>query len=144
MWDWLNWMTGWWSPDTEATNPWLIAAGAATLVTAVIHLVLGGREVARPLLDSRDINPVAKYTNYYCWHLVSLTIIAMGGSFMWAAADTDAHAAAVVALILSLAFAAWSLALVVTAKQSFIQMPQWVLFCAIAALGYIGVKTAGS
>ncbi|MDZ4760582.1 MAG: hypothetical protein SGJ21_05880 [Alphaproteobacteria bacterium] len=65
-------------------NPWLAATAATRVQTAGIHLCLGGREIARPLLDS-GIRPVPKHTNYFCWHMVTLTLIGFGGAFAGAA-----------------------------------------------------------
>ncbi|SDE03475.1 hypothetical protein [Kordiimonas lacus] len=119
-------------------NIWFLLAGSASALTMLIHCILGGREIARPLLDATDIHAVAKYTNYYCWHLVSLTLAAMAGSFFWAAFHPEGIELAVLATFLSTAFCVWNLGLVTWKKQRFSQMPQWALFLAITVLALPG------
>ena len=65
---------------------WLLAAGVAAAATALIHIFAGGPTVAAPLLAAKDIGETPKLTNYYCWHLVSLILIAMLGVFLYSAA----------------------------------------------------------
>lgn len=120
-------------------NIYFLLAGGMAGLTMVLHLWLGGREIAAPLLRSGDMHPVAKYTNYYCWHMVSIMLVAMAGGFTWAAYDSAAREVAVLCLILAAAFCFWSLALVVWKRQRFFAMPQWLLFAGITALAIPGM-----
>jgi hypothetical protein len=119
-------------------NSFLLAASAASFITFAIHTWLGGPAAARPLLKS-GMHDVPKYTNYYCWHLVTLTLLAMSAGFLWAA--TSAHGLDVGWLVygLSASFMLWNLVLIVWKKQSFFEMPQWILFLAITALATFGL-----
>lgn len=119
-------------------NGWFASAAALSAVTCAIHIIPGGREIARPLLASGDLAQVPKYTSYYCWHMVTITLAALAAAFGWAAADPRAGEAAIVATALSLAFAVWSLALIARFKLPPLQYPQWALFLPIAALGLAG------
>lgn len=123
------------------TNVWFAVAGAASAVTLVIHVILGGKYIARPLLKSADMSQTAKFTNYFCWHLVTIFIGVMAFSFLAAAMRGE------YALGLTMTFAAMLSALlnagiVLVNKQSFKLMPQWLLFLVIAILGGLGVNSA--
>jgi hypothetical protein len=64
----------------------LIAAGVFSLLTCLIHLFVGGRFIARPLLDATDLRRFPKVTAYYAWHLVTVMLLAMSCGFSLAAA----------------------------------------------------------
>ncbi|WP_417458850.1 hypothetical protein [Kordiimonas sp.] len=119
-------------------NTFFMTAGITTLVICSIHCWFGGRYIAEPLLRARDIHEVPKYTNYYCWHLVTLSLIAMAAAFIWAALSPEAIELAVLALALSITYCLWNLALILWKKQSFRSMPQWSLFFVSSLLGVIG------
>lgn len=120
-------------------NIWLLAAGAAAGLTTLIHIFAGGPSVARPLLAAADIDEVAKMTNYYCWHLVTITLAAMTVAFAYAALTPGEVALATMWTIIAAAFAAWSVALVVWKRQKALDLPQWTLFVVIAGLGAMGL-----
>lgn len=120
-------------------DTYLAAAAAASFATFAIHTWVGGPAIARPLLNATDMHDVAKYTNYYCWHLVTLTLFVMGGSFAWAAVNPDGIELAWVSLLLSTSFLGWNLLLIVWKQQKFMQMPQWILFLVISVFGAVGV-----
>ena len=123
----------------DVHNPWFMAAGVTSLVTMLIHFTLGGREIARPLLDASGLDPIAKSTNYYFWHLVTLTLVAMASGFVWGAVAEQAADVAFLVLVLAVSFAIWNIALVVWHRRSPLLMPQWILFCAISVLGATGL-----
>lgn len=120
-------------------NTFFLLAGGMAGLTMILHLWLGGREIAAPLLNSRDMHSVARYTNYFCWHMVSIVLAMMAGTFIWAAFRTEAYEAALVSTLLAAAFCVWNLSLVAWKKQSFLQMPQWALFAAILAFAVPGL-----
>jgi len=122
-------------------NVFLLAASAASFITFALHTWLGGPEVAGPLLRSGDMRNVAKYTNYYCWHLVTIMLFAMGCALVWAAYNPDGIELAWFMLFLALSFMVWNLWLLVWKKQSFIKMPQWFLFLVISVFTGLGVAS---
>lgn len=119
-------------------NSWFLAAALASAATLLIHFFLGGREIARPLLDASDIDPIAKPTNYYCWHLVTLTLAVMAAGFIWGGFDAGAKDVPAIMLALAITFAVWNVALIVWHGRSPLLMPQWVMFATISALGIAG------
>ncbi len=94
----------------------------------ILHVFGGGPTVAGPLLAAKDIETVPKLTNYYCWHLVTIVLFAMGASWIWYLIDTAAVEVAILATALSIAFTIWGLGLVLWKKQKSLEMPQWILF----------------
>lgn len=119
-------------------NTYLLTAAALSGITTFIHFYFGGREIAKPLLAAADIQDVPKYTNYYCWHLVTAMLASMCAAFLWAGITPTAIESAVIAELLAIFSALWSLALGRWKGQSFRRMPQWILFTAIAVAGATG------
>lgn len=118
-------------------NGWLLAAAAVCGLTAAVHVFAGGPSVAKPLLAS-EMDDEAKYTNYYCWHLVTIVIVVMTVGFAYGAVVETANDLALTMAGLAGAFTLWSVALVVWKNQSFLRMPQWLLFAPITVFGLIG------
>lgn len=121
-------------------NLYLFVAGLFSAFTCGLHVILGGKAAAASLLASRDMHRVAVYTNYYCWHMVTLVLAVQAVAFLWAAVDTAAYAAAVMAAGLAVLFMVWSLLLILWKKQRFLQLPQWILFLAISAAALPGLR----
>ncbi|MEM8684832.1 MAG: hypothetical protein AAGF72_15470 [Pseudomonadota bacterium] len=119
-------------------NGWLLAAASVSGLTCLVHVFAGGSSAARPLLRS-ELDDEAKYTNYYCWHMVSIVIAAMACGFAYAAINASARDVAIVMTGLALAFTLWSLGLIAWQRQPFLRLPQWVLFAPIGLLGVLGV-----
>ena len=110
--------------------PAAVAAGIAA-----IHFVAGGREVARPLLRQVSLSPVVTLTHYYCWHLVTITLVGMAGAFGYASLAADGRVLAVFATVAAGLFAVWGLVLVIWKAQRHRDMPQWILFAVLTASG---------
>lgn len=120
-------------------NYWLLAAAIMSGFTCVIHTTLGGRETAVPLLAAPDLKKIPKYTAYYCWHLVTITLAGIAFAFWLAAGDPNAHALGVFATFGSGAFALWSVVMIAIFKLRPFHFPQWALFIPAAILGVIGL-----
>lgn len=120
-------------------NPWLVAAASAAFVTFLIHTVVGGREIARPLLAARDLARIPRLTAYYCWHMVTLLLLAMALALAWAAGQANT-ALVVLVTLLAFGFAALSLFLVLRYRVRPWLLPQWSLFLVIGVLGSLGLR----
>lgn len=116
---------------------WLYCASALSLFTMLLHVFGGGRSAASPLLAS-DLNDEAKFTNYYCWHMVTITIGCMAVGFALAASGTASADLAIAATLLAALFTVWSVALTLWKKQRLMTLPQWILFLPIAMAGAMG------
>lgn len=120
-------------------NFWFVSAAILSTFTCTLHLLLGGREAARPLLATTDLDPVAKFTNYYCWHLVTIAIALLAAAFAFASrpgANTDL---ALFASVSALTFALWSICMIIRHQLSPFQFAQWALFLPIGSLGLAGL-----
>ena len=112
------------------------AAGLSGAWTCV-HIFIGGPEIAAPLLAS-DMRKTPKYTQYFCWHIVSATIGALALFFALAALGYGAQYA-VAGTLLAAGFAVLGIAMVPAVGQSYRQMPQGWLFVPVAVLGLWGL-----
>jgi len=119
-------------------NIWFVIAGALSIFVCLLHIFLGGREAAKPLLASKELGRTAKYTNYYCWHLVTISIAIMGGMFLWTGFGAGWELALVASILAGL-FCLWSVGIVVLNKGRLWQFPQWLLFAPIVAAGLKGL-----
>ena len=118
---------------------WLIlSAGGASGALCLIHVFAGGRHIVGPLLGARDLHDVPKYTQYYCWHLVTIVLAAMSLAFIYSAIGTGAQDVAMVMGVIAAAFAVFGLLIVPIMQQSYRQMPQGWLFVPVALLGIAG------
>jgi hypothetical protein len=113
-------------------QPWLALAAAIAFAIFVIHTFAGGRFVARPLLAASGLHPVPKITAYYCWHITTIVLFAMGVVLLYAAVVPNP---ALVWLIwsLALAFALLNLGLAFRYRLRPSRLPQWMMFAALAA-----------
>ncbi|MEZ5841999.1 MAG: hypothetical protein R3D02_16770 [Hyphomicrobiales bacterium] len=119
-------------------NGWWLAAAFFALVTATAHIVAGGREIAAPLLNAERLHPVVRYTHYFCWHMVSIVLVAMVVVFAAAASGQLSADLAKAATVLAVLFGLWNVALVASKGMSFKLMPQWALFAPVAVCGLAG------
>lgn len=60
------------TPDTTK-NRFLLAGGAAAALTAVVHIVGGGIDIARPLMDS-SLADEPRLVMVAVWHMASVTM----------------------------------------------------------------------
>ena len=120
-------------------NVYLLIAALCAGGVALLHVFVGGPEAARPLLAAKDLGRTAKLTNYYCWHLVSLTLAAMTGCYVVAAFRPETIELAVLATLLAVAFAIWSVGLALGKQHSLLKLPQWMLFATVAVFGVLGL-----
>lgn len=119
-------------------NTYLVLAAGTSAVVCLLHIFGGGPQVVGPLLKS-ELAEVPKYLNYYCWHLVTLTLVVMAAGFLLAALNPNEVMLALLMTLLAGSFAIWSLGLVLWKRQSLWDMPQWLLFLPIAVFGGLGL-----
>lgn len=120
-------------------NIWLTTAGGLSVLIGFIHIFGGGPTVAKPLLDAKDIEPTAKYVNYYCWHLVTIGIFLMALLLLWPGAFNGSQDLAIVGSIMAGLYTIWGLALPKMVGQSYLQMPQGWFFLPVALLSVVGI-----
>lgn len=116
---------------------WLYAAATLTTFTLFVHVFGGGKTVATPLLES-EMGDEAKFTNYYCWHIVTIVLASMAICFTLPALSIASNDLAILATLLAFAFAIWSIMLTVIKKLKILVLGQWILFLPIAIFGFLG------
>lgn len=116
-----------------------LMAGIGSVAIAALHVFAGGPQIAAPMVRSEALHPVVRYTNYYCWHLVTISLVLLAAAFLWPAFDPAAWEVAVFGTVMAGGFSIWGLVLVLAKGQSFVQMPQGWLFLPIAVLGAWGL-----
>ena len=120
-------------------NAWLALAALLAAATTLIHAILGGREIATPLLAAERLHAVPKFTLYYCWHLVTIVLAALALAFGLVAIGLGSRDLALFATVGAALFCLWSLGMVGLFRLRIAHFPQWVLFAAIAISGTIGL-----
>ena len=120
-------------------NIWFAAAVLTSAATFLIHTFVGGRMVARPLLAAEGLGKVSKYTNYYCWHMVTIVLAAQTLAFAITAQNPSERILAMFASGGALAFMVWGLAMIAIFKLRMTNYPQWLLFLPTALLGMAGL-----
>jgi hypothetical protein len=114
----------------------LLFVAALWLLTAVIHGLLGTREILRPVLAS-DVGSTAKRTSEVAWHIITWYFVVLSAACAWAAtvpaiAAPFAYFSGASALGSAVLFVAFGLA----RFRGPWRMPQWALFLPIAALSF--------
>ena len=113
------------------------AAGAFAALWFAVHLIVGGRQIARPLVEAKTLNPVVRHTQYLCWHFTTVAIAGMA-IFFGIAAMSGTIAFATSATLLAAGFFFVGVGLVVSLGESHTRLPQGWLFLPVASLGLVG------
>ncbi|MDP3852891.1 hypothetical protein [Phenylobacterium sp.] len=121
-------------------NPWFAANAAVILLCAFVHLLLGGRGMVRPLLRDTELRPVVRDIHYCCWHLITILMFGMVIVFALAALGRASADLTLAAVLVFAAYGLWTLGLMLHRKYRIREMPQWILFGLIAALGAVGLS----
>ena len=121
-------------------NAFLMAASFLSLMWALLHIFAGGVSIARPLLNAEGLHPIPKYTQYYCWHMVSFVLLSMAATYFVAALGSEkVQLVAVVATAHALFFALLGLILPPLKIIKYKHMPQGWLFVPVVILGVLGL-----
>ena len=119
---------------------WLIALGVVSLALALVHVLGGGKECARPLLGA-ELDRIAKLTLYACWHYVSLHLALGGAALVWIGLSPTPVGRAVAAVIAAtwLGFAAVFLAIIPRAgvEGAWFRLGQWMAFLPMGLVGLV-------
>lgn len=122
--------------------PWLLA-GVISALVFLLHVIAGGIHIAKPLLAARDLHRVPKYTQYYCWHLTSISLALMSLCFFWATLLGGSRDLALLGGGMAGLFALWGLALPFLrpgASIGYRELPQGWLFVPITLLAFYGAQ----
>lgn len=119
----------------------LWAAATTSLVTFGVHTFVGGVYVARPLLADQGLPKAAKWLAYYCWHIVTMLLLAMAAAFGAMAIGLLTRHAAVGLASFCAACSLLSISVALKARIAPWRFPSTTLFAATAALGFAGALT---
>lgn len=117
----------------------LAAALLLAMAMTLIHVFIGGRLIAGPLLES-ELETLPRLTLYLCWH--GITVILAGMALLCADAlywRRKADSAYVVAM-LAAAFAVIGGALIARFDLSLLTLPQWIVFAPMSAAAFAGAR----
>lgn len=114
------------------------AASLLSLAWFFVHLILGGKEVARPLLADEGLPDMARQVLYVCWHFVSATIAIMAILFALAVLLNNSGYA-VGGTLLAAGFALAGIAIGPLRGWRYSTIPQGWLFVPVAAMGAAGL-----
>ncbi|KAB2850229.1 MAG: hypothetical protein F9K44_05525 [Hyphomicrobiaceae bacterium] len=116
----------------------LWAAAATSLVTFAVHTFVGGVYVAQPLMADQGLPKAAKWLAYYCWHIVTMLLLAMSAAFGAAATGLLTRPAALGLAVFCAACSLLSMSVALKARIAPWRFPSTTLFATTAALGLAG------
>ncbi len=123
-------------------NRKLVVSAFIAAITAIIHILLGGADVAAPLLNSTlDAEP--KLTLYAVWHMVSAVLILSAIAFFIGSLPKYGQAARYLTVFISVLWCIFGLIfLVIISIQPgdgwLFKLPQWVLLIPAGFFGLWG------
>jgi hypothetical protein len=123
-------------------NWFLFAAAVVSLITFLAHLFWGGREVAKPLLNTLEIQEAVKLTTYYCWHIVTILLFVMTCVYAYVALLQVDIPLTITVTIVAGACALLNIGFIIIRKLKPLDYPQWVFFVPITLLGGLGLFTS--
>ncbi len=120
-------------------NYWILSAAGLSTLVLLAHVIGGGQDVHRPILNS-ELNDELKAYSSIIWHSAT-ALLAIGSlSLLWAGMGNHyADGMAFVILLQYIAFAGLFIFYGITRLDSVWIMPQWTAFILIPALGGIGL-----
>lgn len=120
-------------------NYFFLIAGIVSFIWFLVHFILGGKEVAAPLLSKNGLSELQTAVLYYCWHLVSFLIFAKSAAYFYLSVFGEHNLAlAIFNISFSFIFSAWGIYLPPKSDLSYKIMPQGWLFVPVFLLGILG------
>jgi hypothetical protein len=118
-----------------------LVLGAGSVVLTVLHIVGGGRAVARPMLAA-EFDLVARDTMHVVWHGVSAQLalagVALVATGLAPGAATEPLVRAVATLYLAYAGLFLWIALASRRRGALVQLGQWMAFLPLGVAGWLG------
>ena len=123
-------------------NFFMLIGGLLALFTAAVHLIGGGREIAKPLLTNEALPEPVKLTMYACWHFVSIFLLISG--VVLCAGSATAYFAEQIFIAIAMMYFIMSgiflvITLFVTENKGLFTYPQWTLLLPIGIFCTLGV-----
>lgn len=122
------------------TNAGFAAASLLALVTFSVHTFIGEIYVVRPLLAVEGLPRASRWLNFYCWHMTTLTLIAMAAMFGYSALEPTGRGFAVLFTVMASAFSLLCIGVAIKGGVRPWRFPATSLFASIAAAGLWGLS----
>lgn len=110
-------------------------AVAISLITFYIHTFIGGPRVAGPLLSNKDLPKASKWLNYYCWHIVTIYLLFMGGGYAFVALNPEKPELVWFLTILNVQFSILSSVVALKGRINPLRFPSTSLFALLSLIG---------
>lgn len=124
-------------------NWWMMTAGVLSLLTAAIHVFLGGPEVNAPVQFSEGLALEVRATTAVVWHGITAMLILSGLSKIYAARSGQIGSAVFLVATQYVALAALFIGYGLANFGNLWVLPQWTLFVSILGFVGLGVKYPG-
>lgn len=123
-------------------NRFLLMAAWLAAFTAAVHIVVGGDDVAAPLLAS-SLAGEPKLTLYAVWHMASLVLVMSAAAFFVGGLPGQAQSADYLVRFVSALWCAFGGVFLIVAAiqpetQWLFKLPQWLLLLPVGVLGFYG------
>ena len=115
------------------------SAAVMSLVTFSVHTFVGERLVVRPLLACAELSKASKWINFFCWHVVTILLLAFGVAYSYSALNPDRLELAVFVTILAALSSILSATVAIKGGINPFRLPSTSLFGIIAVLGFAGL-----
>lgn len=122
-------------------EPAFALAAAFGVLGFGVHTFIGGRVVARPLLDTPGLPRAARWLAYFCWHIATVVLVTMAASFAWASLDPRGAPLAVLFTGLALVLAALCAWVAAEGRLRILRLPPFLLFVGVSVAGLWGLAT---
>ncbi|MER7112086.1 hypothetical protein [Streptomyces sp. NPDC000229] len=122
-------------------NAWFLTAGTTAGAVAAVHVIAGGRDVVRPLLEG-NLPDEPRRVLHAVWHMVTADLILAAAVLIWLALG-DRPGGETIAWLLAAHFVAYSgvflaLSLATNWSRPLLRLPQWMLLLPVAMLSAAG------
>lgn len=121
-------------------NIYFAIAAGLSVFNCLLHTFVGGKQIARPLLEYQGLPKSQKYVLYFCWHISTLALAALVAGFTYAALAPDNPVLALAATVFAGSIALLGVGIpLVFSDVTFKDVPQGWLFVPVTLLGMAGL-----
>ena len=115
------------------------SAAVASIASYALHAFAGGALMARPFYAKAAASGVRTQAFRFCWHFVSVALIALGAGFCFLVFRPDQWALGAMLTGMAAAFGVLSVAVSMIEKSNPLKSPPTTLCAIITALGAAGL-----
>jgi len=121
-------------------NRWILMSGILSTLVIFLHVIGGGNDVHKPVLDS-ELSVLLKAYSSILWHAVTVVLLVNSAALIIAAMNSDLrHALVYMVASQYLAFAGVFIFYGLSRLATVATMPQWVTFIVIPAIALWGLR----